>query len=62
MLIARSHPQVFVAEDLSDSVNVRPAHPQPGSCRMAQIMKVKVCNLQIVADSLKCPGHIVSTN
>ena len=61
MLVAGSHPQVFVAEKLGDRVNVRAFHPEPACCRVAKIVKAKIRDAHTSARSLECHAHLLAS-
>jgi hypothetical protein len=42
MLVTRGHTQIFMAQKLSHSVNIRTAHTQPGSVCVSEVMKPKI--------------------
>ena len=49
MLIAGSHPQIFMTEELGDGMNVRALHPQPRGRGVSQVVQAHVCNTDLAA-------------
>jgi len=58
VLIASSHPQVFIPEDLGHGVNVVAGHAMPACRRVPEIMEVKIGDTRLVASPLEGHDHL----
>jgi len=48
-----------MAQELSNSVNIRALHSHPTRCCVAQIMKTEIENLLLLAESAKVDADLV---
>jgi hypothetical protein len=46
MLVSCCHPQIFMAQQERDGMNIRACHPHPTSGGVPQVVEVKVFNPQ----------------
>jgi hypothetical protein len=60
MLIACSHSQIFVAENLRDGVNVGAAHAHPTRGSVSQIMEFEIRDAHISAGPRKGLSNVVA--